>query len=229
MDYLIKEYKKRCKEEFANYGFKSFRNNHYRIINDIFQSFNLHRSVSGSDCTVEFGIIPLSVGYDLDKSSCNPYHLKVFENTYEWFSYDRNSIISVDMCIDEMFVYMKKYLMPLFEKAEDSKSAYSIMCNYESVFAGNAYERFCMCLNFKNFDDAKVHIEKVIKQNEYAFERNKEAFGENITQEYIQKIEKKISEKRNLLKLVETKNYSTIQEWLKTNEKRNKHNLGVKD
>lgn len=228
MNYLTKEYKKRCKEEFGKYGFNLYSNNHYRVINDVFQSFNLHRSVSGSDCTVQFGIIPLSVAYDLDKTSGNPCHLKKFENSGHWFNYDRNSLTSIDMCITNMFAYMKKYLMPLFEKAEDCKSAYAAICEYDHVFAGNSYERFCMCLKFGDYEAAKFHLEAVICQHERAYKRNKEVFGENITQDYVQKMEKKISEKQRLLKLIEGEDYNSIQEWLILNENRNKQNLGIK-
>ena len=228
MDYFIKEYKRLCKEIFGVYGFKVHKNNHFRVVNDIFQSFNLHRSVSGDSCTVEFSIIPLSVGYDLDKTFVNPFHLKKFENIYEWFHYDRNSSDSIDMCITDMFAYMKKYLMPIFEKADDSRSAYLVMCEYNDVFDGNSYERFCMCLKFGDFESAKVHIEAVILQHKQAYKRNKKALGDKISQDYIQKMERKIAEKRNLLKLIEERDYNTIQEWLAANENKNRQNLGIK-
>ena len=229
MDYVLKEYKRRCKDEFSKYGFKTYRSNRYRIIGDVFQSFNLHQSVSGTDCTVEFGIIPLSVEYDIDKSSCNPCHLKTFENLYEWFNYDKNSKLSMDLCVNDMIDYMKKYLMPVFEKALSSESAYLTITEYDNVFKGNSYERLCLCLKFGDYINAKKHLQEVIEQNENAFKRNKEALGNNITQEYIQKMEAKIFEKRSLLKLIDNNDHDAIQRIISKNEKRNRVNLGIKD
>lgn len=229
MEYILKEYKRKCKDEFSMYGFKTYKSNHYRIIGDVFQSFNLHQSVSGTDCTVEFGIIPLSVEYSIDKSSCNPYHLKNFEGIYEWFNYDRNSITTMNLCVDNIIEYMKKYLMPVFEKAVDSESAYLTIMEYDKVFKGNSYERFCMCLNFGDYENAKKHLQEVIEQHENAFRRNKEALGNNITQEYIDKMEEGISQKKKMLKLIDSKDDDAIQKLIYENEKRNRLNLGIKD
>ncbi len=104
MDYFINIYKKRCKEEFSKYGFKSFRNNYYRVVNDIFQSFTLHRSVSGSDCNTIFGIVPLSVEYKLDKSFVNPCRVSDFEDNRPWYNYDRTLESSVEKCINDMIL-----------------------------------------------------------------------------------------------------------------------------
>lgn len=229
MEYILKEYKRRCKEEFSIYGFKAYRSNHYRIVGDVFQSFNLHQSISGTDCTVEFGIIPLSVEYDIDKSSCNPCHLKTFENLYEWFNYDKNSISSMDLCVNDMIAYMKKYLIPVFENAINCELAYSTMVKYNNVFKGNTYERFCMCLNFGNYGNAKMYLQEVIEQHKNAFARNKDALGNNITHEYIQKMEDEISQKEKLMKLIDNNDYDAIQKLIFENEKRNRMNLGIKD
>lgn len=228
MDYFINTYKKRCKEEFNEYGFKTYRNNHYRVINDIFQSFTLHRSVSGNDCNVIFGIVPLAVEYDLDKSFVNPCRISDFGSKNPWFNYDRTLHSSIDICIDNMFRYMKKYLMPIFAKAVDCETAYSIICEYDSVFAGNSYERFCFCLKFGDYKTAKFHLEEVIEQHNIAFRRNKEVFGKSLNQEYVQKMAEKLSKKQFLLKLIEDENYTCIQEWIAKNEKRNRLQLGIK-
>ena len=229
MDRFISIYKKRCKEEFSKYGFKTFRNNYYRVVNDIFQSFTFHRSVSGNDCNTIFGIVPLSVEYNLDKSFVNPCRVTDFEDKRPWYNYDRNSETSVEKCINEMILCMDKYLMPIFEKAVDSESAYLIIAENDNVFKGNSYERFCMCLNFGDYEKAKMHLQEVIEQHKNAFARNKEALGNNITQEYIQKMETKILEKEALLKLIDNKDYNAIQTFISENEKRNKLNLGIED
>ncbi len=229
MDYILKEYKRRCKDEFSKYGFKSYRNNHYRIIGDIFQSFNLHQSVSGTDCNTIFGIVPLSVEYKLDKSFVNPCRVTDFEDNRPWYNYNRNLEASVEKCINEMILCMNKYLMPVFEKALDSESAYLTIVEHDNVFKGNSYERFCMCLKFGDYINAKKHLQEVIEQHENAFRRNKEALGNNITQEYIQKMEERISQKEKLLILIDNKDYDAIQNLMSENEKRNRQNLGIKD
>ena len=229
MDHFIRFYKKRCKEEFSKYGFKSFRNNYYRVVNDIFQSFTFHRSVSGNDCNIIFGIVPLSVEYKLDKSFVNPCRVTDFEDNRPWYNYNRNSEASVEKCINEMILCMNEYLMPVFEKALDSESAYLTIVEHDNVFKGNSYERFCMCLKFGDYINAKKHLQEVIEQHENAFRRNKEALGNNITQEYIQKMEAKIFEKRSLLKLIDNNDHDAIQRIISKNEKRNRVNLGIKD
>ena len=86
MDYLTKKYKEKCKELFDGYNFRIYNNNFYRVINDVFQSFNLHKSVSGCDCTVEFGVVMLCEGNGVYKSRCQPYRIKQFDNRdYSWF------------------------------------------------------------------------------------------------------------------------------------------------
>ena len=229
MDYFINIYKKRCKEEFSKYGFKSFRNNYYRVVNDIFQSFTFHRSVSGNDCNTIFGIVPLSVEYKLDKTFVNPYRVSDFEDNRPWFNYDRSLDSSVEKCIDDMISCMNKYLMPVFEKAVNCESAYFTIIKYDNVFKGNAYEKSCMCLKSGDYKNAKKHLQEVIEQNENAFRRNKEALGNDITQEYIQKMEGKIYQKKMLLKLIDNKNYIAIQKLISENEKINRLNLGIKD
>lgn len=229
MDYFIKTYKTRCKEEFGRYGFKSFRNNHYRVINDIYQSFTLHRSVSGSHCNVIFGIIPLSVEYDLDKTSVHPWRVSDFEDGRPWFTYDRTSNASIEKCIDDMIICVNRYLIPIFEKATDCEAAYFSMIEHDNVFEGNAYEKFCICLKIENYGNAQKYLQEVIKQHKDAFARNREVLGNNMTQEYIQKTEEEISEKQRLLEMIDSMNYDAVQNWLLENEKRNKLNLKIKD
>ncbi len=228
MDHFIRFYKKRCKEEFSKYGFKSFRNNHYRVVNDVFQSFTLHRSVSGSDCNVVFGIVPLSVEYELDKTFVNPFRVTDFEDHKPWFNYDRTSHTSIEKCINDMILCVNKYLMPVFDSSINCESAYSTIIEYDNVFRGNSYERFCMCLKFGDYENAKKHLQEVIEQHENAFRRNEEALGNNITQEYIQKMEESISQRKKLLKLIDNKDDAAIQKLIYENEKRNRLNLGIK-
>ena len=106
MDYFLKQYKKICKEQFSGYDFKSYKNNHYRIINDVFQSFELHRSVYGDSCTVHFGALPMCRMSPIDASTCPAMHLKMFENDFSWFPYDNKSEESINDCVNELKQYI---------------------------------------------------------------------------------------------------------------------------
>lgn len=91
MDSFLKIYKEYCKDEFEKYGFKRCKNNHYRVVNDVLQTFLLHRSIYGYNCTVEFGITPLCYGIDKDHkcSVGGIYNLRMFEGGVEWWEYPR--------------------------------------------------------------------------------------------------------------------------------------------
>ncbi len=230
MDYFLKEYKKRCKEEFNEYGFKTYRNYHYRVVNDVFQSFCLHRSHYQTDATVEFCVLPLSQEYKIDKSTCGATHLKRFENSADWFSYITKDENSINICIGQMLYYMEKYLMPFFQKATNCIDAYEALKVFDvdgAVFY-NEYPKMIMALKNKQYLYGKQHVINIIAHSEYVFERNREMLGEKITQEYIQKMKKKISEKQSLLKLIEDEDYNLIQEWLMLNENRNRQRLNIK-
>ena len=107
MDFLTKLYKVRCKEEFAIYGFKTCNRVFYRVVNDVFQSFELQKSVSGEECIINFGLIPLCAGKEVNKTRTGPNHLKMFENDYSWFWYNRNDESNIGLCVEQMISYIK--------------------------------------------------------------------------------------------------------------------------
>jgi hypothetical protein len=41
MDYFLKSYKAKCKEEFGGYGFKCCGNTFWRVVNDAYQTYHL--------------------------------------------------------------------------------------------------------------------------------------------------------------------------------------------
>lgn len=228
MDYILKKFKARCKEELKKYGFHPYRNNHYRVVNDIFQSFNLHRSISGWECTVEFSIVPLSVGYDIRKDTVNSYHLKNFENSAEWFKYDKNSIEDMDACVDKLLYYMIKHLLPIYIKADSCEKAYSIMNEYEYIFQCNSYEKFCMCIKKNDYIQAENYLHAVINQHKEAFEINMSNFKENAPVDYVMKMKEELADYTNLMEKVKQKDEKFLYEWASQNERRNLYNLGIK-
>lgn len=138
MDYFLKQYKQMCKQEFGQYGFKTYCNNHYRIVNDIFQSFCLHRSIYGHDATIEFCIRSLAEEDTIDKTASGANHLKRFENSEAWFPYDKRDEKSIDYCIESMLSYMKRYLIPFFLNATTSEYAYKEICEFEKKATHNS-------------------------------------------------------------------------------------------
>lgn len=229
MDYFLKRYKQVCKEEFSEYGFKPYRNTHYRVINDVFQSFCLHRSIYGKNCTVEFGIFPLSYGYPLQKDSCRGDQLKDFDDSRTWFEYDNRSEITIEKCLAEMLVYMKKYLMPFFERAIDCKSAYQEICNFERKH----YHEGCilfdarklyMSLKNGDYENATIHVKAHIKHTKEVCAEKKEAFGE-ISPEYEKKIRISLEKDNKMLEHILNNDRAFIENLLAENERRNLESL----
>lgn len=212
MDYFLKQYKKICKEQFSGYVFKSYKNNHYRIINDVFQSFELHRSVYGDSCTVHFGVLPMCRTSPIDASTCPAMHLKMFENDFSWFPYDNKSEESINDCVNELKQYMIKYLMDFFKASDNCKNAYKELCSLEQkVFKTiryNSWDNLCLALKINDYSAALQHLN---------------AIRENITEDSIKK-----GRMENRLQLIErmehdlkSGNTEPIDEFIHINEQRN--------
>ncbi|MBP3361077.1 MAG: hypothetical protein J6N52_09515 [Clostridia bacterium] len=229
MDYFLQTYKKRCKQEFKELGFCACQRNQYRVINDVFQSFCLHRSCYGNNATIEFCVLPLSQEYRIDKSTCGSMHLMNFDNSCEWFSYVSDDVESVDICIEEMLSYAKAHLIPFFEKSTNCPDAYNSLKIFDrkNEIHFNEYIKLIMALKNQEYILAEKHVENLIIQCKTAYENNKMACGEDISTDYINKIEKKIKKRKKLLQLIRNKNYVYIQTWLKNNELANLQSLGV--
>jgi len=240
MGYFLKTYKDICKNEFGKYGFKSYRNNHYRVINDVFQSFGLHRSVYGWDCTIEFTIAPLCGETKLEKTTCGADHLKMFEGVYEWFPYDRNSEDSMKSCILDMVSYMHKYLMPYFEKGDSCKSAYNVIGEFEVVsrakiekqegikeFSLYSYIRACMALKNGDYDKAYEHFKVVEAQWLDAYKTNSETYKEKIDPEYVKRYEAKLAELREKIRRISEHDMDYINNFIWENERDSLINLGL--
>lgn len=229
---MTKKYKDRCKREFSALGFKSYENNFYRVINDVFQSFTLHKSISGNDCTIEFTVVPLCMGNVIKKNLCGANHIKMFENDYSWFSYNKNDKKSIDKCIDLMLEYMKKHLIRHFESANNTKSAYYEIYDfqqkhYKSGVLLSDYSLFCMALKSRLYDKSLEHIKAQKKQIEDAYKRNKECFGKQLDPEYENIIIEKIKKIEFKIKMISNTNTEFIDNFIVENEKSALLNLGM--
>jgi hypothetical protein len=115
MDNFLSEYNKMCKNNFSGYGFKRLGNNHWRIKNDLCQSFVLNRARGGGACSILFGgeamcspNIPIFIRYGglFPTNSFEGY------DRFQWV-YDSTSISSIQNCIDEIFHFIQSDLVAM--------------------------------------------------------------------------------------------------------------------
>lgn len=233
LKYLTSKFKAECKKEFLNLGFKMSGMYFYRVVNDMFQSFHLHRSVDGCRCTVEFCTVPLCIGEDINKAFCGSNHLKMFWNDWSWFDYDRKSSESMDNCVDAMTSCMKEYLIPYFEQSDNSLKAYGTICDFQSQHYRDGIlwlDNNLLHLSLKNcmFDMSLKHLNAQKRHIEVAAKRNRECFGEEWWGEEQEKYNTKIQNVEFMIKIVSEPNIEYIGELIERNEKIALANLGMR-
>lgn len=226
MRFLTNQYKKRCKELFGKYGFINYRNYFYRVVNDVFQSFELHKSAYGDKCTIHFCVRPLCEGNSIAKNCCGPDHLKIFESNFTWFEYDRYNEENIRKCLEEMIHYMQKYLLPYFERANDSETAYH--CYYifqeehfkEGVVMSDPH-LYYFALKAKMYDRALEHLQAQKARIQSIIEEER-VFG---NYDRIESLQENIDEFDKHIKMIEGFNEKEIAEYIETQEKIALHNL----
>jgi len=231
MDYLVKTYKEKCKNEFGELGFKTYRRNFYRVINDMFQSFHLHKSISGMHCTIEFIAAPLCYGGGIGKLFCSPDHLKFFEQDASWFGYDSGNPWLMDDTVDEMIGYMKKYLIPYFQKSSNSEQAYYATLEFQkNCYRGGIFgadpNLYFMALQAGLYDRALEHAIARKEHAEHAYKVNTDAFG--YRPEYAAKMSEIISEINYDIKILSERNLEYIQRFIRESVEKSLLNLGIK-
>lgn len=169
MDIFLKTYVKMGKERLTKYGFKRTGNNFYRVVNDVYQNILLERSMSGLWCRICFGITPLCkrINYlDVKRGMFTRYELQIFDDKRDERHYDRQSLESITACITDIMDYIENRLIPFFEKASNSESAYHELCNLESsasLYFNNKiemidYSKFCMALKSGDYETALTYL-----------------------------------------------------------------------
>lgn len=178
-----RQYKKAFQPVFAEYGFQSYKNAFYRVINDVVQVFCLHRYRDGM-CVFFFDIEPVSLGrseLDIDVGLCHIETLRdaPFEGR-PWYSAEL-----IDTNFSEVIQLTQKYVLPFFEKGIDAGAAYQVICDYEQQAYGqvimDCWRKFLFCLQAKNYAQAEKHLEVFAKRNIEAIRNNliwrEERFG----------------------------------------------------
>lgn len=234
MDYFLKIYTEICKKEFTHYGFKKRGSNNFvRVTNDVMQNFHLNRSQFGYSCTVEFGIIPLCyrIGKDQVTGGLGVNHLKMFEGSVAWWDYDKKSNESMECCIVEIVNYMKKYLIPFFERGNNCTKAYHEICAFEKSLNNEVfmpdYWKYCMSLKAGDIDQALKHLKAVEQQHMDAFKINKEAFQSmgGISEEYEKDAKEDFRNIRKEIEYITDRDEEYIQAFIHNNEAYSLNNL----
>ena len=165
---VARQYKKAFQPVFAEYGFQSYKNAFYRVINDVVQVFCLHRYRDGM-CIFPFDIEPVSLGLsrlDIDVGLCQLETLRdaPFEG-WHWYPTEL-----IDTNFSEVVQLTQKYVLPFFEKGIDAGSAYQVICDYEQQIYGREatlffWGKFLLCLQAKNYAQAAKYMEEMANDN----------------------------------------------------------------
>ena len=208
---VARQYKKAFQPVFAEYGFQSYKNAFYRVINDVVQIFCLHRYRDGM-CTFFFDIEPVALGLsELDTITYNIVALRdaPFEGR-DWYPAEL-----IDTNFSEAIQLTQKYVLPFFEKGIDAGSAYQVICDYEQRIYRQelimlSWVKFLFCLQAKSYARAAQYMEVITKYSTEAIMSllawRKQHFGP-LSKEEIEAEEAKIL--LNQQKLEKVRNWDT--------------------
>ena len=206
---VARQYKKAFQPVFAEYGFQSYKNAFYRVINDVVQIFCLHRYRDGM-CEFFFDIEPVSLGLsELDTMTYNIALLRdaPFE-CRDWYPAEL-----IDTNFSEVIQLTQKYVLPLFEKGIDAGSAYQVIRDHEQQIYGReailfSGVKFLFCLQAKNYTQAAKYMEDLANHNIEAIREHmtwKEGYFGPLSREEKEVEEAKIL--RNQQKLEKVRNW----------------------
>jgi hypothetical protein len=232
MDHFLKIYKEECKQAFSANGFKSIGNNHYRVVNDVFQAFHLHRSLYGDHCTLNFGITPLCYGIDQEykRTMGGIYGPDAFEGRDDWWYYDRNSIENMQSCIQTMVSYIQRKILPFFDSGTDCASAYAAICKLENVTPQTMDETpapggecgYYMLLKMGEYKKVIADLRHTIACLEY---ENPNMLEMDKTPEYYERRQKWITECTMSLRLIQSGDNERIRRYIEEKERQSRITL----
>ena len=120
---ITKKYFAQCKARYVPLGFRRSRQTYARIVNDVLQTFTFRRYNSGRDCTVNFGVFPLCEAREYpDRGRYNLGNFKQLTCYADW-PYDRNSDLSMTLCVRHICSFIDRYLLPFFAETDCSEKA----------------------------------------------------------------------------------------------------------
>ena len=153
-----KLYFERCKEEFGPMGFIRKGNFFTRVVNgDVIQSFCLQKWGSGNKCEIQFGISPLCRG-ERPGTPAETYKLSRFAGE-DFFLLDcKGNDEEISKSVEIVIANIKKYIIPSFEKAEDSFSALDETVYLDKLEYGAVSKRSGKEAHQKEFEEKAVNL-----------------------------------------------------------------------
>ena len=232
MGSLVRLFKSRFKEVLDPYGFRASKGTFYRIISDVVQAVRLQKTKF--DCTVEFGIWPLSDviddlsywrGYDISKLRDGQMKGWAWElSPSTQYSKDErgmmNTIVfndgSIEDIVEDMLSVFVKYILPLFEEATEFKNAMKIIKEYEtSVYGEKSSEisdrrRYWWYILIGEYEEAVQRLNSLIEEAKSAMETKSNQYGRD---KWIAESEKRLGLYKLKYEIVKSSDYKkTIME-----------------
>lgn len=219
MDDLLKIYKDECKKHCSQFGFKSYKNSFYRVINDVKQTFELRRFKYGCRCTVEFGIVPLCYKIN-SKNDGVGYELGLLDDSKRIWEFNPADAASITQSAFNLAACTINWLIPFFEKGQTSSDAYTVICQLEKKAFGsihlNDYVKYCMALKIGRYDAALLHLKSIEAQWEKAY--NDRVINGYLTDEYAERKKKEFEELRREIRYLSKQDICYIDRFINDNE-----------
>ena len=218
MNNIRKIYIQRCVETVSAYGFLRKGATFIRAVHDVVQTFTYEKLSSGRECRVLFSVLPLCLRIEKGYMDGFAYshELRKFEVQQnneggDRWKYDPKSEDSIDSCVEEIIRYIKKYLLPFFEKANNSHTAFRELIQVEERFDANRKRglKLSGIMDRAKPIEERILLDTVIyylalKNDDYAFalqcrqaleQQNQNAFENMLAHGYLDEKEKCSREK----------------------------------
>jgi hypothetical protein len=233
MDIFLKAYKEIQNSLFKPLGFRVCRKNCYRVVGDVFQTFELQ--CRGGD--VIFGTIPLCCDTLLFIEKAHTpmmYSLCRISKTFPLYSFpnDETGIYKVEKLSDDL----QAYVLPFFVESEDCASSYKAAKKLEAYLEPHLLDGDVCCLTAKAYMLLKagcyeraLEILKRVRdeqlqciQANYSWQES-----EKDLQEWKKSFESQSDWWNQRIALVETRDPERIMPWLLGNERKSRIALGL--
>lgn len=240
MNTIQQLYKKQFSELLKPLGFHDTGSCFARVHGEIMQSLRLEQFRGGRRCTIYFALLPMC--QKIDYVDVGLYNLKSFAVQPTWqqgnsWAYD-HSASSKTVCIQEMLMYTREFLLPLLEKCHDCRSTLSELIKLEALFdenRRNALRQLSMP-DWVSQQDSSLHLldgrkyYMSLKANDFVMaERIMESFlqnnirllqrdGPRQTEQWKLEMEKRITNEQEELQHIQAKDYAYFAPILRNNE-----------
>jgi hypothetical protein len=232
-----------CAERLAEYRFRSQGNNHWRVINDVYQSFYLDRHRGSGFCELYFSIVPLC--YGIPKSarlSSYNYHQAYAMPDNNWdggqWKYDVNSTQSIDTCLDAVLNCIETSLIPYFNRGSNTASAYEeqrklysfILKQQNKVFDENgpicSVPDFYMVLKTRNYELAEQYVIRFLSLYKQWLQEMRE--NAKCPADCVEFENARIAKWEDILNHIMCRDDDYFSNLIEENERVSKNNLGVR-